>query len=129
MATLKQTLAAAIRIAGYVATVAIGALLWPRMMELGFRYENANIGLAILLVWFCLPITMALAAFAGWFAVTIAHEIAPSGNDDTLRRNVVLAQSLSVLTTLGSCGMVASGIEPPAPFDAIYDLDLSGKYR
>lgn len=122
-------LARAIRLAGYGAAFTIGLTLWPRLMELGFKHENTNFGLAILLGWFCLPVSMVIAGVTGWVSVRVAHAIDPMSSGGDYRRNVQLAQLLGVLATLGSCGMIASGYEPPDPFGSIYELDLSGKYR
>lgn len=113
---------------GYALSFGGGLILWPRLIEIGFRHENTNFFLAITLVWGCLPVSMGIT-WVGSIVYMKAIHIADRFNRAVIDRSIQTAALLGIVGTLGSCGMIASGYEPPEPFHSIYDLDLSGKHR
>ncbi|MCV6575854.1 MAG: hypothetical protein OIF58_08980 [Cohaesibacter sp.] len=122
-------IARAIQWAGYGLSFFIGATLWPRLIEWGFKHENTQFGLSLMLSGFCLPITMAVAWGAGWMVMQVATIFDHPQGNHSLERNVQIAAMMGVIAALGSCGMIAGGYEPPELLRSFYDLDLSSKYR
>ena len=124
-----QLMASAIRWTGYLLSFGMGLLLWPRLMEMGVRFENTHFGLALLFNWFCLPVSMTITSIISYVAMRIAALWEPSITAMTLSKQIQTASMLGVLSALGSCGMMVSGFEPPPPFDDVYQLDFNEKYR
>lgn len=125
----RVTPAKLLRIIGYAICILIGAALWPRLIEWGFKLENTNFALSVLLNWFCLPVSMVAVGLVSWATMHMASAIDPHSTVSTVRKHTERAALFGVLATLGSCGAIASGYEPPAPVDRFYDLDLGSKFR
>lgn len=127
--TITLYTAWAIRSIGYCLSFGVGLALWPQLMEWGYKLENVQFGLSVLLNWFCLPVSMGITHVISAITMGIAHLMDASSTPPNLRSQIQRASVLGVLATLGSCGMIASGYEPPERLHSIYELDLSDKYR
>ena len=111
---------------GYGVCFVLGATLWPQLMAWGYPLRNDNFGLSLLLVWFCLPVSMAICWLFSIGFMHLVGRLKPCGDHGQLRRNVQIAALLGIVSTLGSCAMIALGYEPPQPFLTIYDVDFRG---
>jgi hypothetical protein len=123
-AVRSPVIARVLRWTGYGLSFAFGMALWPRLMEWGFHYRNTQFGLALLFNWFCLPVSMSITYAVSWLFMHVSKLFDSSCNGATLSKHISTASMIGVVATLGSCGLIASGYEPPAPFYSIYDLDL-----
>ena len=113
-----------IRWTGYSLSFFIGVTLWPQLMEWGYVMENENFFLAITLGWFCLPLTMAASWFVGWGMMKLSTLFDPQA-ETKQSSQVYLAAMFGIVATLGSCGVIAFGYEPPSMVAPFYDLNLS----
>lgn len=109
---------------GYGASIIVGLILWPRLLEWGFYMENRNFGLAIIFGWFCVPVSIAAAWGVGILFMKLSRSFDPAISPYRLNRNIQTAGVLGIIATLGSCGMISSGYEPPEPLHSIYDVQL-----
>lgn len=107
---------------GYGLSFLMGLTLWPFLMEAG--YGSSGTSASVLLTWFCLPITIGVAWITGAFFVNIGAAIHPIPNTRQMDRNIRKAYVLGIIATMGSCSLIASGFEPPAPFHSVYQLQL-----
>ncbi|WP_298813259.1 hypothetical protein [uncultured Roseibium sp.] len=108
--------------AGYIVPIFIGISLWPQLFDWGIKIQNQQLGFALILVWGCLPITILIGYIAGIFLMHVAAAIDPSIAAVRMRQMVGTANVLGVVATIGSCGMIASGFEPPEPIMSLYDI-------
>lgn len=129
MTASNVQLAKLIRLTGYVLSFITGIALWPQLIEYGYKMENTHFGLAILFVWGCLPGSMIVTHVISFFAMRMAYSIDPVSSGLKLSDQITAASFIGIFATLGSCGVIAAGYEPPAPIGALYDLDLSGRFR
>lgn len=109
---------------GYIASFVLGLILWPQLIELGFLLRNDQFGFALLFNWFCLPVSMSICWLFSIGFMQVVGRLNPSMDHDQVRRNVQIAALFGVVSTLGSCGMIALGYEPPQPFSSIYDVEF-----
>lgn len=113
-----------LRWAGYATCFILGAVLWPRLMELGFAFRNSNFGLAILFNWLCLPVSMLITSAIGMVIMRLASLLEDAPDRARTRKAVSTASMLGIMSSLASCTMIASGYEPPEPLYSIYDLTI-----
>lgn len=113
-----------VRWAGYGLSIVLGVTLWPFLFQKGAEFNSVNFGIALILTWFCLPVSYGITHLLSSLMMRLAAKFDPIPYDRMVKQ-IVLAANLGGLAALGSCGMIASGYEPPQPFFAIYDIDLS----
>jgi len=107
---------------GYASCAVLGMTLWPQIMEWGYSFRDKNYFIATILMAGCLPISIGFAYLAGQFFIRCAHSIDGSTDISNSGQKITIVLILSVMTTLGSCGVIASGYEPPEPLNGIYEL-------
>jgi hypothetical protein len=118
-----------LRIVGYCMSFGVGLILWPQLMEVGTRYENTNFLLALTLVWGCLPVSMTITWIGSYIYMNAIHIGQHLNRKALIDRSVQTGALLGIAGCLGSCGMIASGYEPPEPLHGIYDIQFHQKYR
>ncbi len=118
----RKPLAAFTRWTGYSLSFGVGAVLWSYFIWWGHLLENANFLLAFIFSFCCLPLTMGICLVISAATMKLSGFIDREQSRDRIKANIQKAAVIGILTTLGSCGMTAIGVEPPEPVRSIYPM-------
>ena len=109
-----------VKFLGYALAIAAGWFIWQMVLAYGYQVQRDHgpYLLQIILIWFCLPVGMGVAALIAW----IWFKIFPNVSGRAPSQDAQSAGVLACLAAVASCGLFALSTQNDPPEALFFPL-------